>query len=421
MKLLNITTRYFLLLLLGLLIPWTAIFYFSVRHSIYHHVDEFLANRKFEIMQETNQNPALLHDSSRRKTDFILQPIRADQFKTLNETYKDTQVFEPLEKEMEPYRQLETAFQCHQGYYKLTILASLTDNRVLLSKILFNVVLLFIALIILMVVLNWLLLGRLWQPFRASLQQIRQYRLDHDAPIQFEATSISEFTELNKALMALIDNHRQVYQHQKQFTENASHEIQTPLAIARNKVELLMQDASLLVEQAELVGAVNDHLSRLARLNKSLLLLAKIENHQFPEVQEVEVVQLVRRISDDLGEMINFKGLNLTIEAIESVWLRMNPDLADIFFGNLIRNAIFHNVPGGYIRICIGKGRLLFENSGTELQEDPARFFERFAKNSAASPTQGLGLSLVQSIGNLYQLKVKYTASQAIHQLTVTC
>lgn len=420
MKLLTITTRYFLLLLLGLLIPWTIWFYGSIRYIIYHQVDEFLANRKFEITRETTQHPSLLRTLPGYKTDFTWQPITAEQMRTLRETYSDTMVWEPLEGEKEPYRKLETPFESGGKYFKLTILASLTDTQKLLSTLLRHVVTLFVVLFILLVLLNRVILRRLWRPFHAALAQIRTYRLDRHVAIEFEQTSVLEFGELHAAFSQLISHTQQAYQQQKEFTENASHEIQTPLAIARNQVELLSQDAELSTSQAQRLDSIEKNLSRMARLNKSLLLLAKIENNQFPETKPLELPKLIQTVVEQLDEMIEYKNLRVSVENAGEPLIRMNPDLAEVFFGNLVRNAVFHNIPGGYIRIELDQQGVLFENSGPELTEVPANLFGRFVKNAKASSSQGLGLSLVQSISKLYGFSVEYTHQQGTHRLSVT-
>ncbi|MDJ1485634.1 HAMP domain-containing sensor histidine kinase [Cytophagaceae bacterium YF14B1] len=417
--LLQITTRSFLIILVVVLIPWTVLFYFQIRSAIYHTVDEYLDNRKFEIIRETTHNPALLNIYSGRKTDFELKPVASQEAASIKDKHSDTQVFEPLEQELEPYRKLETTFSHANQPYKLTIFASLTDSRKLLSILLRGVIILFTTLMVVLLIINRLVLQRVWRPFHATLQKIHSYRLDSDASVVFEDTRIHEFSELHEALSQWMSQAHQTYQQQKQFTENASHELQTPLAIARNQIELLIEDPLLSTSQANSLQLVEQSLSRMSRLNKTLLLLAKIDNKQFPVIEAVDVVSLTRRLLDELSEVTSYKELTIQVEVSGVMIVAMNPDLAEIFFGNLIRNAIFHNIRQGYLNISFNSHQFHIENSGIAYHQDPVRLFERFAKGSE-TVSSGLGLSLVQSIGKLYGFTIQYTVRESTHQIDVS-
>ncbi|MDJ1506875.1 HAMP domain-containing sensor histidine kinase [Xanthocytophaga agilis] len=416
--LLQITTRSFLLILLVVLIPWTAFFYFQIRSAIYHTVDEYLDNRKFEIIRETTHNPALLNMHSGRKTDFELKPVSNQEAASIKDKHSDTQVFEPLEQELEPYRKLETTFSYANQPYKLTIFSSLTDSRRLLSILLRAVIVLFITLMVILLIMNRLVLQRVWRPFHTTLQKIHSYRLDSDASIVFEDTHIREFSELHEALSQWMLKAYRTYQQQKQFTENASHELQTPLAIARNQIELLTEDPLLSTSQADLLQVVEQNLSRMSRLNKTLLLLAKIDNKQFPITETVDVASLTRRLLEELWEVVTYKELTTQVDVSGAMIVTMNPDLAEIFFGNLIRNAIFHNIRQGYLNISVTNHQFKIENSGNAYHQDPIQLFERFAKGSETT-SSGLGLSLVQSIGKLYGFTIQYTVRGTTHQIDV--
>jgi len=204
----------------------------------------------------------------------------------IKQGYNKILVLEPVENEPEPYRQLTTTFSNNKGYFKLTISASLVESDELMGTILFTVFLLYLVLLISVVYLNRKLLQKLWKPFYSTLRSVRNYRLEQHRQINFYETKVVEFKELNETISQLIQNNLRAYQNQKQFTENASHEIQTPLAIARSKAELLIENPDLTAEQAELANVITENLTRLARLNKSLLLISKIENNQFPETKK---------------------------------------------------------------------------------------------------------------------------------------
>src|SRR5690606_760416 len=97
------------------------------------------------------------------------------------------------------------------------------------------------------------------------------FRLDDPKPFNDRKTQINEFQLLNNSVKKLLEKNIETYNSQKQFIENASHEMQTPLAIGLNKLELLVENHSLDEEALPIVSSVMDNLERLSRLNKSLL------------------------------------------------------------------------------------------------------------------------------------------------------
>ena len=287
MKLLNVTTKYFLISFSIILFLWAVAFYFIIRGIMYHDVDQFLANRKTQILQAVEGNPKLLEQEFVTQTDYTIENLPIGQSLDTTQHYGKIVRQDPVENESEPYRQLVTTFSTQAGNFKLTIQTSLVDSMELAQIILVTVLMLFLILFVFVVYTNRKLLQKLWHPFHATLDQVKNYRLDQPQEIKFSSTKIFEFRELNETLDGLIQNNLRSFQDQKRFTENASHEIQTPLAVARNKAELLMQDSDLTAAQAELIHTLTENLSRLSRLNNSLLLLSKIQNNQFPAMEQL--------------------------------------------------------------------------------------------------------------------------------------
>ena len=419
MKLLNITTKYFLILLLTILTLWTVVFYFVIKNKIYQDVDEYLENRKFEILKEVGTNPSLLSGRTPYKKDFKIEKITPEEADKIRENYSEIFILEPVENEPEAYRQLTTTFSTNQEHFKLSISASLVDSKDLIKIILINVSMLYFVLLVFVVYLNRKLLQKLWKPFYSTLLQVKKYRLERDRPMNFEITRVIEFRKLNEIISQLIQNNLQAYQNQKQFIENVSHEIQTPLAIARSKTELLMENSNLTGEQAKLVDTITENLNRLSRLSKSLLLLSKIENNQFPETEKIDIESLIRRIFEGFKELIEFKNIKFNFMSKGKIVVELNSDLAEILFSNLIRNAIYHNVQNGFINLSIKKNEIVIENSGLEFQGSPELFFERFSKASANKNSLGLGLSIVKSICNLYHFNFSYITQKDIHKITL--
>jgi signal transduction histidine kinase len=206
-----------------------------------------------------------------------------------------------------------------------------------------------------------------------------------------------------------------VYLSQKQFIENASHEIQTPLGVIRNKVDLLVESAPLNPEQASIIISITEHINRLAGLNKTLLLLSKIENKQFSEHEAVDITKLIEECSEDFYDLMEFKNLNLEIINNTPLLLQMNKDLARVLFSNLIKNAVNHNITSGLIAITIDADRFIIKNSGKELNIQPEFLFERFNKKSDNPQSVGLGLAIVKSICTLYNFNISYSYAGKMH------
>jgi signal transduction histidine kinase len=418
MKLLNITTSYILILILSALSLWSMYFYFSIRREFYENIDEFLKNRQFEILQETKVNPEFLKHPV-WKTDFKIEKISKDAYDTIKEGFEDVQVFEPLEKEYEPYRNFESTFSRSGQYFKLTITASLLDTEEIIDTIRNNVMLLYFILLILLFLFNKVLLQRLWRPFYTTLGNLKKYRLDKDPEMMIDKTYINEFKELNHTVAHLVKKNQEVFQNQKQFIENASHEMQTPLAKASAKIEHLIQHPDLNSETAKAIQSINEDLEKLSGLNKSLLLLSKIENDQFHEKQSLNIGDLIQKICNDYGDFIQFKNLQLVIEMQEPLIKLLNPFLAEILFRNLIKNAIYHNYAEGYMKIVITNTKATISNTGKEYKSDTDLLFNRFSKDSDRPDSLGLGLAIVKAVCNLYGYTISYQVVQNIHMLEV--
>jgi signal transduction histidine kinase len=417
MKLLHITTLRILILIFSAVSIWSAYFYFSLQNEINENIDEYLDNRKFEIIRKAKKDPSSY--SGLPQTDSKVEAIEKQEFDNAKEKHQDIEVFEQLEKEYEPYRQLETVFAEGGKYFKLTVRASMMDKEELMKTIFYDVLLLYVILFSLIIFLNRVILQKLWKPFYSTLEKLQNYRLDKDAIIYFETSRIQEFRNLNDTVSRLINNNYQAYQQQKQFIENASHEIQTPLAIASGKLELFMQHPNLSSEHADIIQSVNKNLERLSSLNKSLLLLSKIDNNQFPERTVIQLDDFIRKLTEEFEQFAEYKNIRINLLIEEKSTISANKDLVEILFRNLIKNAIYHNLPEGFVHIKVLKDKVIIENSGKELQEGTEALFNRFVKDSVRAESLGLGLSIVRSIADLHNYTVSYQEKNGIHTIII--
>jgi signal transduction histidine kinase len=310
-------------------------------------------------------------------------------------------------------------YELDEHHIVLTPAAGREDRYLIIGIVTMLTMLFFLLLIVGFVLINRRISKRLWQPFYNSLAKIKSFNLDKQQTVVFEDTDIDEFAELNQSLNKLIAGNITVYNQQKEFADNASHELQTPLAIIQSKLDLLLQSKLLTDEQYELIEDANKALSRVARINKNLLLLTKIENSQF---MDKEVIDLSLLLESTLTLFSNFsedKQLILKTDIPPGITLEGNKILIEILLNNLITNAIRYTANNGTITITLSDKSLFIINPGTTaLQHD--QLFKRFGTTtSSITRGTGLGLSLVKQICNRYGWKADYDFHNMHHTFSL--
>lgn len=306
-----------------------------------------------------------------------------------------------------------------EHHIALTPAAGREDRYLIIMIVTMLTMLFFLMLIIGFVLINRRISKRLWQPFYNSLAKIKSFNLDQQQTVVFEDTDINEFAELNQSLNKLIAGNIAVYKQQKEFADNASHELQTPLAIIQSKLDLLLQSKLLTDDQYELIEDANKALSRVARINKNLLLLTKIENSQFMDRELIDLSGLLESTLSAFSHFSENKDLVLKRDIPPGITIEGNKILIEILLNNLITNAIRYTVNKGTIAITLCDKYLSVANSATEaLQND--QLFKRFGTTtSSITRGTGLGLSLVKQISSRYGWKVDYTFHDMYHIFSI--
>ena len=256
-------------------------------------------------------------------------------------------------------------------------------------------------------------------PFKVVLTAMKSFSVRSEEPLHLAKTSTVEFGRLNAFLNLMASRSRREYGALKEFSEHASHEIQTPLAIARGKLELLMQSSKMGGEELRLVQSALQSINRLSRLGRSLGLLTKIENEEFANAVPVNVQELLQGMQEDFEELISVKGLTLTLNLQEEVTWHMDPALADVLVINLMQNAIRHNTEQGTITITLEKGMLTISNTGNAPEQPTEQLFQRFKKGRGSEASIGLGLSIVKRICDLNSMSVTYVYANERHTVKV--
>lgn len=418
MKLLNYTSVYYSVALFIVISMWAAAFYYTMLIEIYDSIDDGLDNQKGLVIQKAATDSTLLNKHNFDESDYTINEILPGAAVNLRDTYIDTMMFMQNEKSDEPVRLLKTVFLQNGRYYELKVATSMVEEDDLVKQMFFSILWLYIGLVLFIIIFNNFLFRRIWQPFYQLLKHLKKFRLDKPEPITPIKTKVDEFSMLNETVQKFVQRNIDTYTSQKHFIENASHELQTPLAISINKLESLAEDDQLKPVQLKLVASALDHLERLTRLNKSLLLLSRIENKQFAESSPANINELIKKITSDFLDQLTFSDLKLTITERNACIQKMNLDLATILVINLVKNAIIHNKPGGFITITIDSDTLMVENSGVENPLDEEKIFNRFHSDQPSAVSTGLGLAIVNAIGDLYNFKTSYRYEQR-HIVTV--
>ncbi|WP_431213756.1 sensor histidine kinase [Puia sp. P3] len=414
MKLLNKSIRQLIQYALIIFAVCVPLFYFIIEQLYIQDVDDALYLKRDELRLRAS------HLHSQKDIDLWL--AMDDDVKVANlaknpakDTLYFTQYLDSIPQEVEPYRELVSSIVIGNVSYKLVVRASLVESRDLIIGIAeAQAVLLFLLLI------GWILIirfksKRAWRPFYTTIDQLRNYELDKGRFPILESSDIREFNDLNNAITELVHRSHQVFSSQKKFIENASHEMQTPLAIFRSKLDNMIESRVMTTEETKDFQVLYEAVQRLHHLNKGLLLLSRIENSQFEETEAISVAELVQKTVAFLQETIESKEIHLQMELPGNPVIRANETLLQVMITNLLINAVQHNHRNGCIIIRLDTARLSIANSGPVFPFAEDDLFTRFKKHSSPQKGVGLGLSIIKEIADKYKLPILYEYTEPNH------
>lgn len=417
MKLLTKSTVYFLAYS-GLLIMLGAVLlYFSTRKMVYDQIDNSLLT-ELEIIRDQIEQTKSIPDFSARpghqlEVRLISGKVRPVQ--TINDTIiTDTAGYE------HPYRYIRYKgnLDGNTGFI-VVISQTLRERIVLLEYIGIYIFFLFLSLFFISIFLNYLFSKRLWRPFYITVDQAEGFDVQSGRLPVLPQTNISEFERLNVVIGQMTKKMRDDYLNLKEYHENAAHEIQTPLAVIRSKLEILAQRKELRKESLNLILSINEAATRLYKINQGLLMISKIDNMYFQDETDISLAGTIEKILLGYREIMNLRKIKVDFIVEDKAMVRMNELLADALVSNLISNAVRHNFDGGFIRCQVYKDRFVISNSGPALKTDTELLFRRFHKAGSNPQSVGLGLSIVKKIAETYNMKIAYTCKEMLHEITL--
>ena len=405
-----------------LLAAWAVLFYVTMIDEINDEMDDALEARAEVILTRVLAGRELPAPASEGNNAYFLNEVSAEYAAAQpRERYSDEEIFIPERDDEEPARVLRKVFHDRDGrWYELTVMTPTIEKEDLREAILGWIVSLYLFLLGMILLVTVVVLYRTMRPLYALLRWLDGYTVGAQNPPLVVETSVTEFRRLNDAARRYAERAEETFERQKQFIGNASHEMQTPLAVCRNRLEMLVDDAPTLTEeQLGEIAKVQRTLDYLVRLNRSLLLLSKIDNGQFPETEAVDMNALVRRTAEDMEEIYAYRNMRFTLADEGPLTVRMNPSLAGSVVANLVKNAFVHGDAGGEIVVTVAPRRLTVANSGAGGPLDAGHIFDRFYQGAKKEGSTGLGLAVVDAVCRLYGLKIAYSHADGRHCFTV--
>lgn len=421
MKLFHLVLWRISLALIVVLTVWAGFFYMAVVEEVNDEVDDTLEDYSEGLIIRALSGEDMPTASNGSNNQYYLYEVSESYAASHPQiTYRDEMVFITEKSETEPARVLITIFRTEdERYMELVVYTPTIEKLDLLRAILGWIIFLYVLLLLIILSINIWVFRKNMKPLYVLLKWLDTSQLGKKNEPLENTTKITEFRKLNAATMAFAERGEILFEQQKTFIGNASHEMQTPLAICRNRLEMLMEDETLTEHQLNELIKTHQTLENLTRMNRSLLLLCKIENGQFVDTRSVCLNDILAHYLDDYKEVYAYRNITVTVTTDSSFCVEMNDSLVSVLVTNLLKNSFVHNIDGGFIYIKITANTFEISNTG-EKPLDRERIFERFYQGQKKEGSTGLGLALVDSICKANHLKIDYTYVENRHIFTIS-
>ena len=326
--------------------------------------------------------------------------------------------YDALNKENEPFRVLNSPVKIEGKWFTFSAKINMVEKENLIGSTAILFILLLLLLIIGFFIITNIISKKLWQPFYVALDKMEQFEIDKSTSVKLIQSTTEEFNRLNNAIDSLIYKNSKIYQSQREFIENAAHELQTPIAIFKGKLENILQRKDLNSEQFKLIEDLDNTTTRLVRLNRNLLVVSKIDNNTYNKIEKINLNEIINNQLNFFSEQALSKKISITTE-LEEVLVNSNHILAEMLISNLFLNTINHNVHKGKIFVKLTKDRIIFSNTGALLPLQTEKMFERFSKSNPTSQGNGLGLSIIKKIVDTNHWTISYHFKEDYHTFEI--
>jgi signal transduction histidine kinase len=397
------------------------ILYNIVKKTIDKNINKELLSSFHQAMSYTKKNPGNLSSDSLPLLNAIeISKVNRDNPGIGKIMMKDTILYDKIETAYKPYRYISGYMLVDGEMYRIRVYKSLIETNALIEKIALTIAGMTLFFVFGVFFIIKIISQHIWKDFLNTVELVGNYDVTNRLQkIDLPDSEISEFTKLNKALEKMIERIRKDYYNLKEFTENLTHELQTPLSVIKTRVELLLQQENLGRENAENLSDINKNLAKITRLNRGLVLLTKIENQQFEEKKLLDLKKIIDNQLENFEDFILSRELKVQKNLDAAKQFYFNPILADILFMNLVKNAIFHNHDKGTVNIFFRNETFGIENTSNTRVKNPGKMFARFKRAGNKTASLGIGLSLVKTICDHYQLEIHYLQENNMHGIYI--
>lgn len=398
---------------------WAVLFYWAIIAEVNDEVDDSLEDYSENLIIRYLNGEVMPSLNNGSNNQFYMYDVSEEYAKTYPQiSYRDEMVYIDEKLEYEPARILMTIFKTDSGYKELVVYTPTIDKIDLQQSILGWIIALYVGIILILLLLNMWIFRRNMKPLYALLSWFNNYKIGSGNTPLSTKQNITEFKNLYQAVTMSVDRNEKLYEQQKLFIGNASHEMQTPLAICLNRLEMLMEDENLTEKQMEEIAKTHQTLENITRMNKSLLLLCKIENGQYADMKDVSVNSMIHQYTDVFSEVYAYKNITVSLSETSSLQMRINESLAVMLVSNLLKNAYLHNSDNGKIEVVVKDKGFIVANTGEDAL-DSSKIFTRFYQGSKKEGSTGLGLALVYTICKANNINIVYEFKDGMHVFEV--
>lgn len=412
MKLLNKISYYYI-------INTAVLFVFGLL-AIYLSVSWIIDGRTKGQLKDTSKEVVLkIQQGVINEYPPLVEISELDGKASFKPAFSDTTIYMASEKETEAYRQYKVYKQIGDKHYRIIVRTSLIEKEDLFSAILTILGIILVSLLAILLIINRFTARKIFKPFYSNLEKLKSFSLHKNNSIELDKSDIKEFNILNGALTELSEKALKEYRSIKEFSEDLSHELQTPVAVIKAKAELLQQEEFKDEETNNNLQAIINNAIKLDKLNRTLVLLAKLETKDFFPSQKIVLKDKIEKIVNNFSDIAQLKNLSLKMDLEADSEVDFNDNLLDVMLSNLISNSIKHNTANGEIIIKLENSILLIKNTGKEPKQDPDYYFKRFSYDEKSPNSLGLGLAIVKKICDLHRMDINYSYNKPYHIITI--
>ena len=407
-----------LVLTLGL---WGWLSYRTMSDRIHRDTDMILKEYSDDIIARKLSGAELPERFNGAYNTYYIREVTPDYAASVPAViYSDAEAFLKSQEDFASSRVRTQIFVDKDGqYFEISVSLPTFEQETLIDHVLWWTGVLFVVLLVTLLAIGVLVVDYNMRPLKAILKWIDDYVPGHARGEIPSDTDVLEFRKLADSVREAVDRFEHEYEERRIFIGNASHELQTPLAVCINRLEMMLDRPDLSRELADELVRMHRSLQHLVRLNKTMLLLAKIENDRFPDRSEIDMADMISDSVSLHDEVYAHKGITSLVVREGVPVVEMNEQMASVLVGNLVKNAYVHSPEGSVVEVTLSPDGFHISNPGVQ-SLDRDKIFRRFYQPGGRKEgSTGLGLALVYSVCERNGFSIRYDFSENRHKFSV--